>query len=121
MTGGYEHVKIQNGKLVGDIPDSGVFGQTLLDELNPGHGRRGVLLGKDGVDVEAIDPRKRYSKQDLISSRTGKPLKASTMPDRTKGCELRRKLTSGKFKLRLDKKARKAKLIEANEAICQKE
>ena len=43
------------------------------------------------------------------------------MPDRTKGCELRRKLTSGKFKLRLDKKARKAKLIEANEAICQKE
>jgi hypothetical protein len=74
---------IKNGRLVGEIPNSGLYGQDLIDELRPGSGRRAVI-GK-GVKVETIDPRKRYTKSDLISIKTGKPVMLRTMPDRTKG------------------------------------
>jgi hypothetical protein len=75
--------RIRNGRLEGEIPDSGMFGQDLINELQPGSGRRAVI--GQGVKVEAIDPRKRYSKDQLISRKTGKPVMLRTMPDRTKG------------------------------------
>jgi hypothetical protein len=74
---------IKNGRLVGEIPDSGLSGLDLVNALQPGGGRRAVI--GQGVKVETIDPRKRYSKADLISRKTGKPVMLRTMPDRTKG------------------------------------
>jgi hypothetical protein len=74
---------IKNGRLVGQIPDSGIYGADLIAGLQPKSGRRAVI-GR-GVKVEEIKPQKRYTKADLVSIKTGKPVMLRTMPDRTKG------------------------------------
>lgn len=73
---------IINGRRV-SIPDSGVYGDDLIREANPGPGRRTVIM--DQGRFQTVDPSKRYSKRDLINKKTGKPIKVSHMPDRTKG------------------------------------
>lgn len=73
---------IINGRRV-SIPDSGVFGEDLIREANPGPGRRAVLMQQGRF--ESIQPNRKYSKRDLISAKTGKEVKISHMPDRTKG------------------------------------
>lgn len=73
--------RIVNGRLM-DVPDSGLYGGDLVDALNPGQGRRAVL--GSGIKVETIDPRKHYSKEQLVG-RGGKPVMIKHMPDRTKG------------------------------------
>ena len=75
--------RIENGRIVGEIPDSGMFGGDIVRGMNPGRGRRAVMI--KGTNVETINPSKNYSKSELISRKTGKPIKTRTMPDRTKG------------------------------------
>lgn len=75
--------RIENGRIVGNIPDSGIFGEDLVRGMNPGSGRRAVMM--KGTNVENINPSKNYSKSELISRKTGKPIRMKTMPDRTKG------------------------------------
>lgn len=73
--------RIENGRLV-DVPDGGLHGEELVNALNPGRGRR-VVMGS-GIKVETVDPRRRYSKSELVG-RGGKPIMVKEMPDRTKG------------------------------------
>lgn len=75
--------RIQNGRLVGDIPDSGLYGEDLINALGPEAGRRPVI--GQGIKVETINPRRQYKKSELVSRKTGKPVMLKTMPDRTKG------------------------------------
>ena len=75
---------IRNGRLVGEIPDSGIYGEELIKGLKPRGKRRAVLL-KGANNVETIEKDKRYTKRDLISQKTGRSVQMKTMPDRTKG------------------------------------
>jgi hypothetical protein len=73
--------EIRNGRLV-DVPDSGLYGEDLVNAINPGQGRRAVV--GSGIKVETINPNKHYSKSEL-TGRGGKPVMVKQMPDRTKG------------------------------------
>lgn len=75
---------IINGRLVTNVPDAGVYGQDIINELNLRPGRRPVLQKKSGF--ETVTPDRRYRKQDLID-RKGNPLKVSDIPDRSKGAQ----------------------------------
>lgn len=75
---------IRNGRLVGEIPNSGIDGKELIQGLNPKGKRRAVLL-KGANNVETIEKNKKYTKRDLISQKTGRSVQMKTMPDRTKG------------------------------------
>jgi len=73
--------RIVNGRLV-DVPDSGMYGDDLIDALNPGPGRR-VVMGS-GIKVETVKRGQKYGASEL-RGRGGKPLMVKEMPDRTKG------------------------------------
>lgn len=73
---------IINGRRI-NVPDSGMYGRDLIKEANPGQGRRTVKYGS-GLYAETIDPKKKYTKSQLIDKK-GNPIKISTIPDRTKG------------------------------------
>lgn len=73
---------IINGRKVTNVPNAGVYGRDLIDEMRLPPGRRPVL--HKGSGFETIRPEKRYSKQELLD-RKGNPLKVSDIPDRSKG------------------------------------
>ena len=54
---------IINGRRVSAVPNNGVYGWQLIDELKPDQGRRPVLH-RSGMQFESIEPHKRYSKRD---------------------------------------------------------
>lgn len=68
---------IINGRRVTDIPEAGVYGKQLLDELGVKNGRRGTFVKKGGN--ESIQADKHYSKKDILG------IKVMDIPDRTKG------------------------------------
>lgn len=72
---------IINGRRI-NVPDSGVYGEDIIREANPGRDRRPVF--QDGLDFKSVQPGKLYRKQELIDKK-GNPVKISTIPDRTKG------------------------------------
>ena len=77
-------VRIINGRIVGNVPDYGVFGEELVRAVGLDKGRRAAFdHGADGF--KTIKKSKIYSKSKLTSKKTGKPLEIKTMPDRTKG------------------------------------
>ncbi|WP_417733859.1 hypothetical protein [Roseovarius sp.] len=73
--------RIVNGRLV-DVPDGGMYGDDLIDSLNPGKGRR-IVMGS-GIKVETVKRGEKYS-ADRLRGRGGKPIMVKEMPDRTKG------------------------------------
>ena len=73
--------RIVNGRLV-DVPDSGMYGDDLIDALKPGPGRR-IVMGS-GIKVETVKRGVKYS-ADQLNGRGGKPIMVKEMPDRTKG------------------------------------
>lgn len=74
---------IINGKRVQiPSPKDAVRGRDIINQVNPRDGRRPVI--QRGINVETIDPNKSYNKRELLD-RKGKPVKATTIPDRTKG------------------------------------
>ena len=74
---------IINGRRVSNVPNSGVYGSQLVDELKPGCGRRAVLH-RGGVQFETIDPERRYAPHEL-RDKQGRPVKVDAIPERTKG------------------------------------
>jgi hypothetical protein len=60
----------------------GVSGQELSQAAGRYQGRRSVLL--DGVGCQTIDPSRYYQASELIG-RNGRPVKVTSIPDRTKG------------------------------------
>ena len=73
---------IINGRRM-NIPDSGIYGQKLIDRVNPDKGRRAVVRAK-GTNFETINPFKHYGKGELLDRR-GNPVKVTTIPERFKG------------------------------------
>jgi hypothetical protein len=73
--------RIQNGRLV-DVPDSGLYGDDLIDAIKPEPGRR-VVIGS-GIKVETVKRGQKYSAE-VLRGRGGKPIMVKEMPDRTKG------------------------------------
>jgi hypothetical protein len=76
------NMAIINGRRI-YVPESGMSGRDIIKEANPGSNRRTVV--HRGLNFETIEPNRLYSKEALISKKTGQPLKISTIPDRTKG------------------------------------
>lgn len=75
---------IINGRRVTNIPDAGAYGSEIIKEMKVGPGRRPVFVRDSGSGNEKIDPRKIYTKRDVLD-RKGRPFKVSDIPDRTKG------------------------------------
>lgn len=76
---------IINGRRINpnSLPQAGIYGKRILDEVQAGSGRRTVLQrGYNGV--ETISPDKIYKPGDLIDKH-GQGLKVTSMPDRSKG------------------------------------
>lgn len=72
---------IINGRRI-QVPPSGITGQNLIQQANPGLGRRTVI--QQGMTFRPIQPNHTYKPQDLFD-RNGNPVKVTTIPDRTKG------------------------------------
>jgi hypothetical protein len=62
--------------------DGGISGMELQQAVGAGQGRRPVMY--DGMNAQTIDPGRYYGPNDLIG-RNGKPIKITSIPDRTKG------------------------------------
>jgi hypothetical protein len=75
---------IINGRRVTNVPNAGVYGADIIQEMDIDPGRGPVFIRSEGN--ERIDPKRRYSKRDLLD-RKGQPLKVSDIPDRSKGDE----------------------------------
>jgi hypothetical protein len=75
---------IINGRRVDPnrIPNSGVYGQDVINELKLSPGRRPVFMKPGGF--EQVDPNRRYSKRELLDKK-GQGIKVEDIPDRTKG------------------------------------
>lgn len=73
---------IINGRRV-EIPNSGIYGKDLEKMAGKENGRRIIVKGK-GIDFKAVRPNKLYGKNELYD-KYGKPVKITTIPDRTKG------------------------------------
>jgi len=76
---------IINGRRINpnSLPEAGIYGKRILDEVKAGSGRRAVLQrGYNGV--ETIDPNKIYHPKQLLD-KNGQGLKVTQMPDRSKG------------------------------------
>jgi hypothetical protein len=73
---------IINGRRIQE-PPGGMSGRTLIREVAPAPGRRPVIR-KGGVAFEAVDPYHHYTTSELYDKQ-GKPVKVTTIPDRTKG------------------------------------
>ena len=79
--------KIINGRLVSPIPDGGISGNELIEAARaakPKKPNRRIVL-QDGIHVEEVKPARRYTKRQLISKKTGQPVRVKDMADRTIG------------------------------------
>ena len=72
---------IINGRRI-QVPPQGITGQQLIQQLNPGMGRRPVI--QQGAAFTGLQPNHIYKKEELYD-RFGNPVKITTIPDRTKG------------------------------------
>ena len=72
---------IINGRRI-QVPPTGITGQNLIQQLNPGPGRRPVI--RQGLAFRPVQPGYTYKPEDLFD-RHGNPVKITTIPDRTKG------------------------------------
>src|SRR5207244_10997692 len=72
---------IINGRRI-QVPPAGITGQDLIQQMNPGLGRRPVI--QQGLAFRPIQTGYTYKPADLYD-RHGKPVKITTIPDRTKG------------------------------------
>ena len=72
---------IINGRRI-QVPPAGITGQNLIQQVNPGPGRRPVI--QQGLTFRPIQSGNTYKQADLYD-RHGKPVKITTIPDRTKG------------------------------------
>ncbi len=72
---------IINGRRI-QVPPSGLSGQNLIQQLNPGPGRRPVM--QQSGFFKSVQPNYVYKPQELFDSH-GNPVKITTIPDRTKG------------------------------------
>ena len=72
---------IINGRRI-QVPPSGITGQNLIQQLNPGIGRRPVI--QQGLTFRPVQPSYTYKPEELFD-RHGNPVKITTIPDRTKG------------------------------------
>ena len=71
---------IINGRRI-QVPPSGITGQSLIQQLNPGIGRRPVI--QQGLTFRPVQPDHTYKEE--LFDRHGNPVKITTIPDRTKG------------------------------------
>ncbi len=72
---------IINGRRI-QVPPSGITGQNLIQQANPGSNRR--LVMQQGPIFKQIQPSHTYKPEELYD-RNGNPVKITTIPDRTKG------------------------------------
>src|SRR5947209_3169065 len=72
---------IINGRRI-QVPPAGITGQNLIQQINPGPGRRPVI--QQGMAFRPIQSGYTYKPAELFDSR-GRPVKITTIPDRTKG------------------------------------
>ena len=72
---------IINGRRI-VVPREGIRGKDLIDELQPGPLRRPVY--QQGSEVRRLEPERLYTQEDLYD-KYGRPVKITTIPDRTKG------------------------------------
>jgi len=72
---------IVNGRRI-QVPPGGITGQNLIQQMNPGPGRRPVI--QQGMAFRPVQPNYTYKPAELFDSH-GRPVKITTIPDRTKG------------------------------------
>ncbi len=72
---------IINGRRI-QVPPAGITGQNLIQQLNPGPGRRPVI--QQGLAFRPVQAGYTYKPAELFD-RHGNPVKITTIPDRTKG------------------------------------
>src|SRR5947209_19520782 len=72
---------IINGRRI-QVPPGGITGQQLIQQMNPGIGRRPVI--QQGLTFRPVQPNYTYKPAELYD-RHGNPVKITTIPDRTKG------------------------------------
>jgi len=72
---------IINGRRI-QVPPSGITGQNLIQQMNPGPGRRPVI--QQGTFFRPVQASHTYKPEELFDSH-GNPVKITTIPDRTKG------------------------------------
>src|SRR5436853_6766218 len=72
---------IINGRRI-QVPPAGITGQNLIQQMNPGPGRRPVI--QQGMAFRPIQSGYTYKPAELFDSR-GRPVKITTIADRTKG------------------------------------
>jgi len=72
---------IINGRRI-QVPPTGITGQNLIQQVNPGQGRRPVI--QQGMAFRPIQSNHNYQPSELFD-RHGNPVKITTIPDRTKG------------------------------------
>src|SRR5450755_1611617 len=72
---------IINGRRI-QVPPSGITGQNLIQQMNPGPGRRPVI--QQGTVFRPVQASHTYKPDELFDSH-GNPVKLTTIPDRTKG------------------------------------
>src|SRR5712691_5496517 len=72
---------IINGRRI-QVPPAGITGQQLIQQVNPGPGRRPVI--QQGLAFRPLQPDYTYKPTELFD-RHGRPVKITTIPDRTKG------------------------------------
>src|SRR5947209_2739963 len=72
---------IINGRRI-QVPPAGITGQNLIQQVNPGPGRRPVI--QQGLAFRPIQSGYTYTPAELFDKH-GNPVKITTIPDRTKG------------------------------------
>src|SRR5712691_6617051 len=72
---------ITNGRRI-QVPPAGITGQNLIQQVNPGPGRRPVI--QQGLAFRPIQSGYTYKPAELFDKH-GNPVKITTIPDRTKG------------------------------------
>jgi hypothetical protein len=72
---------IINGRRI-QVPPAGITGHDLIQQVNPGPGRRPVI--QQGVAFRSVQPDTTYTRDELFD-KNGHPVKITTIPDRTKG------------------------------------
>ena|ERR1051326_222327 len=72
---------IINGRRI-QVPPAGITGQNLIQQVNPGPGRRPVI--QQGLAFRSIQSGYTYKPAELFDKH-GNPVKITTIPDRTKG------------------------------------
>jgi hypothetical protein len=76
-----ECMAIINGRRI-QVPPAGITGQHLIQQVNPGPGRRPVI--QQGAAFRPIQTDYTYMSAELFDKH-GNPVKVTTIPDRTKG------------------------------------